>query len=161
MDIIFLMQDVFTGILSTLIMDCNSLLMKHIFKIKILNYAWLGRWLLSIQDGKLVHQNITHSSIKKHEKALGWFLHYLIGILLVFIFLYSCKQYNFDLNFKNSLIFSILTTLIPFLIMQPLFGFGFFASKTPNQMISLRNSIISHLSFGVGIYICLKIITNS
>lgn len=158
MDIILLTQSFIIGILSTLIMDFNSLLIQNIFKIKSLNYAWLGRWLLSISDKKLIHQNIMQTPIKKYEKQLGWFLHYLIGILWVFIFLYICKQYNFDLNLKNSLIFSILTTLIPFLILQPLFGFGFFASKTPNQIMSLINSMIAHLSFGIGIYICLKII---
>ncbi len=49
--------------------------------------------------------------------------------------------------------FGIVTTLVPFLIMQPSFGLGFAAAKTPNPNQVRLKSLMTHTVFGVGLYI--------
>mgnify|MGYP001322977835 CR=1 FL=1 len=50
------------------------------------------------------------------------------------------------------LLFGIVTVLAPFLIMQPAFGLGFAASKTPNPMQARLRSLMNHTAFGCGLY---------
>jgi hypothetical protein len=52
-----------------------------------------------------------------------------------------------------ALLFGVVTVLMPFFIMQPAFGLGFAASRTPNPTQSRLRSLMNHTSFGVGLYL--------
>jgi hypothetical protein len=52
-----------------------------------------------------------------------------------------------------AIVFGFATVLAPFCIMQPAFGLGFAASKTPNPMQSRLRSLMNHAAFGVGLYL--------
>jgi hypothetical protein len=45
----------------------------------------------------------------------------------------------------------------PFLILQPGMGRGIAASKTPQPNVARLNTLITHLSFGVGLYLGVRI----
>jgi hypothetical protein len=51
------------------------------------------------------------------------------------------------------LAFGAATTLVPYLVMQPSFGLGFAASKTPNPNQARLKSLMTHTVFGVGLYL--------
>jgi len=44
--------------------------------------------------------------------------------------------------------------LVPFFVMQPSFGFGIAASRTPNPTQARLRSLMAHTVFGVGLYVC-------
>ncbi|WP_350307710.1 DUF2938 family protein [Photorhabdus viridis] len=46
-----------------------------------------------------------------------------------------------------------ISTVAPFFIMQPCFGFGFAASKTPKPHVTGLRSLVAHVSFGIGLYL--------
>ncbi|MDQ3221992.1 MAG: DUF2938 domain-containing protein, partial [Gemmatimonadota bacterium] len=52
-----------------------------------------------------------------------------------------------------ALAFGVATTLVPYLVMQPSFGLGFAASKTPSPNQARLKSLMTHTVFGVGLYI--------
>ena len=52
-----------------------------------------------------------------------------------------------------AIIFGVVTVLAPFFIMQPLFGLGIAASKTPNPAQARLRSLLNHTAFGVGLYL--------
>jgi hypothetical protein len=52
-----------------------------------------------------------------------------------------------------AIVFGIATVLAPFFIMQPSFGFGFAASKTPNPTQARIRSLMNHIAFGAGLYL--------
>jgi hypothetical protein len=49
--------------------------------------------------------------------------------------------------------YGIVTVLAPFFVMQPLFGFGFAASKTSNPSQARFRSLMNHTAFGIGLYL--------
>ncbi|WP_269915466.1 DUF2938 family protein [Acinetobacter sp. HY1485] len=158
------LYSIWIGILATAVMDFIAWLRATFFNTKSLNYALIGRWILSFKDGRWVHNTILTTSPKYGETWFGWAVHYLIGILFSYVYLQLNLYFAFQYTILNILGFASLTTLIPFLMMQPALGFGFFACKTPKPLNSILNSLIAHLAFGFGLYIavsCLVFIYRS
>jgi hypothetical protein len=52
-----------------------------------------------------------------------------------------------------ALLFGIGSVLVPYLIMQPSFGLGIAASRTPQPMQARLRSLMAHTAFGVGLYV--------
>jgi Protein of unknown function (DUF2938) len=52
-----------------------------------------------------------------------------------------------------ALLFGLGTVLFPYLIMQPAYGLGIAASKTPNPTAARLKSLMSHGIFGLGLYL--------
>lgn len=147
------LQSIILGLISTLIMDLLALLRFQFFQSKSFNYALLGRWILTLKNFKYLHSNINSIPAVKYEMITGWLLHYAIGVSLSFIYLHT-PILNDQLNiFISSILFGLFTTSIPLIIMQPILGFGFFASKTPRPAQSIKNSFIAHFNFGFGLFL--------
>lgn len=52
-----------------------------------------------------------------------------------------------------AILFGVVTVFAPFFIMQPSFGYGFAASKTPNPIQARLRSLMNHTAFGIGLYV--------
>jgi hypothetical protein len=104
--------------------------------------------------GTFVHESIAAAGPKPNECPTGWVAHYLIGtgFALVFVSLASGTWLERP-TLLPALAFGIVTTLVPFLIMQPSFGLGIAASKAPNPSQVRLKSLMTHSVFGVGLYI--------
>ena len=76
----FLIRVLLSGIGATAVMDLWALLLKRAFGIPSLNFAFLGRWLGHLPEGKWVHESIGKSAPVRGELLLGWCAHYSIGI---------------------------------------------------------------------------------
>lgn len=152
--IILMTYAVVIGCGATIIMDLWAIMLKRFFGISSLNYAMVGRWIGHLPKGYLVHQNIAQSLPIKHEKALGWLAHYLIGIAFAALLLVI-----YGLNWATpprllpALIIGIVTVLAPFFILQPGMGAGIAASKTPKPNVARFRSLLAHTAFGFGLYI--------
>ncbi|EZQ10540.1 DUF2938 family protein [Acinetobacter sp. Ver3] len=141
------------GLSATLIMDFLGWVRAMIFKIPSFNYAYLGRFFFLVKNKKYVYRNITEAPVHKFEYITGWVFHYITGIFFALIYTYIDNSHTTLEAFISSILFGLSTAIIPFLVMQPILGFGFFASKTPNQWISIKNSLVAHLNFGIGLFI--------
>ena len=143
------------GIGATLCMDLWNLFLKRAFSIPSLNYCLLGRWLLHMPEGKFRHVNITAASPKPFECQAGRIAHYTIGITLalVFVFLQS-GDWIARPTFLPALIYGIATVVFPLFIMQPSFGLGIAAAKTPKPAQVRLKSLATHSVFGIGLYVC-------
>jgi hypothetical protein len=49
---------------------------------------------------------------------------------------------------------ALLAVVFPFFIMQPSFGLGIAASRTPKPTQARLKSLATHTVFGVGLYVC-------
>lgn len=47
----------------------------------------------------------------------------------------------------------LLTLFAPFMILQPAFGFGIAASRTPRPWLARLLSVLTHVAYGLGLYI--------
>ena len=143
------------GIGATLVMDLWNLFLKRTFGIPSLNYCLLGRWLRHMPGGTLRHASITAAPPKPFECAVGWIAHYTIGVVfaLGFVVLTS-GDWLARPTLLPALLYGIGTVVFPFFIMQPSFGLGIAASRTPKPMQARLKSLVTHTVFGVGLYVC-------
>ncbi len=143
------------GMGATLVMDLWNLLLKRTFGIPSLNYCLLGRWVRHMPGGTLRHASIAAAPPKPLECTAGWIAHYTIGVVfaLVFVVLTS-GDWLARPTALPALLYGIGTVVFPFFIMQPSFGLGMAASRTPNPTQARLKSLVTHLVFGFGLYLC-------
>ena len=143
------------GIGATLVMDLWNLFLKRTFGIPSLNYCLLGRWLRHMPGGTFRHDSISAAPQKPFECTVGWVAHYTIGVgfALVFVALTS-GDWLARPTLLPALLYGIGTVVFPFFIMQPSFGLGIAASRTPKPMQARLKSLVTHSVFGVGLYVC-------
>lgn len=150
---------VITGIGATLIMDIWTLFQKHVLRIPALNYAWVGRWILWMLRGRFRHAAIASAPARCAEGAVGWAMHYLTGVVFASIPLgLRGADWFWHPTLITGLLAGLLSLFAPFLIMQPAFGFGIAAAKTPRPGRARLMSVLTHLAYGIGLYITAKAI---
>lgn len=141
------------GIGATLVMDLWNLLLKRTFSIPSLNYCLLGRWLRHMPEGTFRHASITAASQKPFECAVGWIAHYTIGVVFAFVFVaLASGDWLARPTLLPVLLYGIGTVVFPFFILQPSFGLGIAASRTPTPTRARLKSHVTHAVFGVGLY---------
>ncbi len=150
------------GILSCIIMDIWQRLIYLIFKIPSSNWSVVGRWLFQLIKYKIVvNTDIENSEKFKYEKPLGWFFHYLVGILYSFIyFIISNKFKIITYSFNDALFFGIISVFIPWFFFLPVLGKGILASNTENPRLVCFLSLLTHIIFGLSLGLILSISFN-
>lgn len=149
-----LINAIFIGIGATLTTDLWALFLRRAFKIAVPNYCMVGRWLRHMTEGTFRHSNIASAPQKSAECAVGWIAHYMIGIMfaIAFVALVGNNWLQHPAPIP-ALAFGVVTVLMPFFIMQPAFGLGLAASKSPNSTQARLRSLMNHIAFGIGIYL--------
>ena len=150
------------GLGATLMFDLWGLFLKQAFQIPPSNICLVGRWIRYMPEGIFKHSNIASSPKKSAECVVGWIAHYTIGITFAVIFVVLAG--NSWLEHPTpipAIAFGLVTVLAPFFIMQPLFGLGLAASKTPNPTQARLRSLMNHAAFGVGIYLFALLVNGS
>jgi hypothetical protein len=150
-----LLGAIVVGIGATLVMDLWNLFLKHAFGIPSLNYCLLGRWVRHMLRGTLRHASITAAPRKPHECTVGLMAHYSIGVVLALLFIvFTSSDWLVRPTVLPALLYGIGTVVFPFFIMQPSFGLGIAASRTPNPTQARLKSLATHVVFGAGLYLC-------
>ncbi len=149
------------GIGATLVMDLCNLFLRRTFGIPSLSYCLLGRWVRHMPGGTLRHANITAAPQKPHECTVGWIAHYTIGIVLALgLVALTSGDWLGRPTLLPALLYGIGTVVFPFFIMQPAFGLGLAASRTPNPTQARLKSLVTHTVFGIGLYVCALGVSN-
>lgn len=142
------------GIGATIFMDVYAVVMKKLFNIPSLDYALLGRWIGSFPKGVFSHPNIMQATPVKNERALGWLAHYTIGVSFAFVLLLIWGiEWLSAPTLLPALIIGVGTTVFPYFMMQPAFGFGIAGSKTPKPSTVRIKSLMTHTIYGIGLYV--------
>jgi hypothetical protein len=143
------------GLGATLVMDLWNLFLRHALGIPSLNYCLLGRWLCHMPSGTLRHANISAAQQQPFECTVGRIAHYSIGAVLALVFVgLTSGDWLERPTLMPALLYGIATVVFPFFIMQPSFGLGVAASRTPNPTQARLKSLATHTVFGVGLYLC-------
>ncbi|MBK7629231.1 MAG: DUF2938 domain-containing protein [Ignavibacteriales bacterium] len=144
---------VLIGIGATLTVDIWIYVL-GLFNIKSLDYRFVGRWIGNFPKGKFFHQNIIATEPVKGELVIGWIAHYVIGInFAFFLFLFCGKEWIQNPQIYSAVFWGILTVVAPLFIMQPAFGFGIASSNLSKPNIRRIKSLLTHLIYGIGLYI--------
>ncbi|HEY9053146.1 MAG TPA: DUF2938 domain-containing protein [Gammaproteobacteria bacterium] len=145
---------ILVGLGATLIMDIWALIARKVFNIALPNYCFVGRWLSYMPAGTFSHPSIAAAAKKSAECFTGWVFHYLTGVAYAFILVIATSGRWLEApTLLPALVVGIGTIVIPYFIMQPSFGLGIAAAKTPNPTQARLRSLMAHTSFGVGLYL--------
>jgi Protein of unknown function (DUF2938) len=147
------------GIGATLAMDLWNLFLKRMFSIPSLNYCLLGRWIRHMPEGTLRHASITAASQKPFECTVGWIAHYTIGVVFALVFVaLTSGDWLAQPTVLPALLYGVGTVVFPFFILQPSLGLGIAGSRTPNPTHVRLKSLATHTVFGVGLYVCARLV---
>lgn len=149
----FIVRAVLIGAGATVILDGWALLVTRAYGAPAPRWDLVGRWVAGLPRGRFVLANPGAAPPVRGELALGWIVHYAIGIayaalLLAFAGLGWARQPTL----WPALLCALLTLAAPFLVMQPGMGAGIVASKTPDPTAARLKSMIGHTVFGLGLY---------
>jgi hypothetical protein len=149
----FGLRTVLIGGGATLVMDGWALLLRQ-FGIPSLNFAFLGRWLGHLPQGRWMHESIARAAPLKGELLLGWCAHYSIGITFAALLLStSGLQWARSPTLLPALSVGVVTVLAPLLVLQPAMGAGVASSKTPTPLFNSLKSLVTHTVYGIGLYL--------
>lgn len=150
----FLIYALLIGCGATVVMDIWALFIKRVWGVPSLDYALVGRWLGHMPSGRFFHAPIAQSASVPGEKALGWGVHYLIGVIFAAMLLSIVGlDWARDPSLMPAVLFGLMTVVAPFFLMQPGMGAGVMGSKTPAPNNTRMRSLMAHTSFGIGLYI--------
>jgi hypothetical protein len=156
----FLIHSVSIGAGGTALMDIWLQLQKRVFGVPSLDYAMVGRWLGHLARGRLSHDNIAAASPVAGEGVIGWTAHYAIGVAFATLLLGIWGlDWARDPSILPALIIGLATVAAPFLVLQPALGAGIAASRTPRPNVARLRSIITHFSFGIGLYVAAEAVS--
>jgi uncharacterized membrane protein YeaQ/YmgE (transglycosylase-associated protein family) len=147
------LQAMLVGTGATLVMDVWSWWQRNVLRIPTLNYAFVGRWFIFIYRGQLVHRPIMVTPSVRGEASIGWFLHYLSGIIfaLVHVMIFG-DMWLSEPTLIPALVTGVVTLVFLFCLIQPCLGFGVAASKTPSPWKARGLSLLTHSVYGVGLF---------
>jgi hypothetical protein len=150
------LRSVLIGAGATMVMDVWAAVLRR-FGIASLRFALLGRWIGHLPRGRLVHADIARAAAIRGEALIGWCAHYAIGVTFAALLLVT-----FGLEWARAptllpaLCTGIVTVLAPWLVLQPALGAGVASSKTPRPFFNAFKSLITHVVFGVGLYLAAR-----
>ncbi|MFJ4383784.1 DUF2938 domain-containing protein [Pseudomonas sp. NPDC089408] len=141
------------GIGATVVMDLWGLLLRRL-GVATLNFAMVGRWAGHLLKGRVRHQAIARAEPMRHELALGWAIHYAIGVLFAMLLVgFVGEGWLMAPTLLPAVVVGVATVVAPLCFMQPVMGAGFFASKTPTPARNCLKSLATHCVFGVGLFL--------
>ena len=146
------------GILSTLSMDLLSSAAIFLGLIRPLPPNLVGRWFASVARAQPLHADIAHASPVNHEFLIALPAHYTIGIALTMLYVWGTGQLGWPRSFGVALGFGLCTNVLPWLLMFPAMGYGFFGAHGPQGTRLFVSSLISHACFGLGLWMAVRVI---
>ncbi|MGH8516828.1 MAG: DUF2938 domain-containing protein [Panacagrimonas sp.] len=145
---------------ATLVMDVWLVMLRRL-GVRTASFGMIGRWIAHIFRGRFVHASIAKSDPVRGEDALGWVVHYAIGIVFASLLVAMTGTGWIEApTAAPAILFGVISVAAPLLVMQPAMGSGFLASKTPTPMANCVRSVVNHGVFGAGLYVAAIAVTQ-
>ena len=141
------------GVGATALTDLWALARRRLLHVPPPDYALVGRWIAHMRHGRFRHAAIAAAAPVRHERAIGWTAHYLVGIgFAALLPLAFGTGWLRQPALWPAIAIGIGTVAAPFLLMQPGMGAGVAASRTSRPARARMHSLLTHLVFGFGLY---------
>lgn len=140
------------GMGATAFMDLWALFIRAL-GVPTLNLALVGRWCGHLLRGQWAHAAIGKAEPIPGERALGWFIHYAVGVAFAALLVaLQGTGWAASPTPLPAIAVGMFTVLVPLLVMQPAMGAGVASSKTPTPLKNCLRSLANHAVFGIGLY---------
>lgn len=148
----FLGRALVIGVGATVLLDLWAQFLR-LFGMPKPNWGPPGRWFAHLLRGQVAHEDIDEAEPVAGEAAIGWFFHYLVGILFAVVLLAIWGiDWARNPTFLPALIVGLATVGCGWFILQPGMGMGMAASKRLNATQIRVLNIIGHIVFAIGLY---------
>ena len=145
---------VLVGVGATAVSDLWGLVRRPLFGVPAPDYVMVGRWVGLMVHGRFRHASITKAPRVPGEHALGWVIHYLIGIAYAgLLWPVAGNDWLHNPTPGVALAIGIATVAAPFLLMQPAMGAGIASRLTASPARARVQSVLMHAVFGLGLYL--------
>lgn len=143
------------GIVGAVLMDITEALAARAGLTSGVSVALVGRWALGLPRGQWTHADITRSPARPGEVRTGWVFHFLVGgggvALLYPVFVHAADLSMPAHHLWGGVIFGAATSLLPWLLLLPAFGWGWFGRRGPEGSNAVLASTVSHIPYGLGV----------
>lgn len=146
---------------ATAVMDAWTVLLGRL-GVPTGNLALVGRWVGHIARGRWSHASIQRADPIPREGALGWLIHYAVGITFAALLVaLQGAAWLHEPALAPALAFGVATVAMPLLVMQPAMGAGLLSSKTATPLKNSLRSLANHAVFGVGLYLAAEVLDRT
>jgi hypothetical protein len=153
-------QVLLAGVIATASMDVLSAIAIRLRLIAPLSPNLIGRWFASVARAHPLHEDIARAASRSHELALALSGHYAIGMFLTALFVLMANRIGWQARgLPPALAFGVSTNVFPWLLMFPAMGYGFFGAHGPEGTRLFVSSLISHVFFGLGIWLGVRVMS--
>ena len=143
------------GIFGAALMDVTETAMARAGIRSGVGVALVGRWFLGLAAGRWAHADIQASPSLPHEAGVGWAFHFLIGgggVALIYPAALLTMGVTSPVHpMLGGTMFGLATSLLPWFVLLPAFGWGWFGRRGPSGTNALLASPLSHIPYGLGI----------
>ena len=148
-----ILDGILIGIGGTLAMDLWAIVLWKAFGQGAPNWAPVGRWTGHLRNGTIFHSSIADASPVVGEQALGWVVHYAVGIVYgIALALFMGESWLASPTFLPALVWGIATVSAGWFLLQPGLGLGWAASKTADPMRVRMMNLVAHTVFALGMW---------
>lgn len=142
------------GIIATGLLDIFNLARHLLLEQPLTRYEHIGRWVLhALERQQFVLKGVPSLPVMPYEMFLGWFGHYFIGtVFAAILLLWKGKAWLAHPRLVPALVIGILTSIVPFLVVQPGMGAGIAGMATSDPLALQLKVLVTHVVFGVGLY---------
>lgn len=143
------------GIVGAVLMDITETLAARAGLTSGVSIALVGRWARGLPRGQWAHADIARTPAWPGEVQVGWAFHYLVGgggVALLYAALLQATGWALPAHrLWGGMAFGVATSLLPWLLLLPAFGWGWFGRRGPPGSNALLASLVSHLPYGLGV----------
>ena len=143
------------GIVGAVLMDITETFAARAGLTSGVNVALVGRWALGLLRGQWAHADIACSPARPGEARMGWAFHFLVGggaVALLYAAFVHAAGFNLPIqHLWGGVMSGAATSLLPWLLLLPAFGWGWFGRHGPRGSNALLASTVSHIPYGLGV----------
>ena len=149
-----LWRSLVAGVIATLSMDVLSVVASRLQLTAPLPPYLIGRWFAGVARGTVVHADIARTPPVSNEMSIAFPVHYAIGIVLTVVCIWTVSYAGRSpRNLTVAVAFALSTSVLPWLLMFPAMGYGFFGWNGPPGTRLFLSSLVNHALFGIGIWL--------
>jgi hypothetical protein len=150
----FIFLAILIGMGGTALLDLWALMLKAVLGLPTPPWHLVGRWFAGMAKGRFRHRDgITSSPVIPGELAVGWFMHYAVGVVFAAVLLAIWGvQWAHSPTFLPALIVGLVTIGAGWFILQPGMGVGVACNRAPKPNVARLQNVLGHVVFAVGMY---------
>lgn len=149
---------ILVGLLATATFDLLYLVI-YLVNGSIVDWTMLGRIsAYFITKGEFIAFEWASMPPVYYENAIGWCVHYSVGVVYAFFYVYFIlKQFKYPNKVWKSISFLLVMTVFPFFVLDPLSGSGILDLKTVHPVINILLTFCVHSFYGLFLWAWVQI----